>query len=420
MTLQTMQTIAENKLNPCRYYLSAEAKKRLRWMYLLYDTHNGNVTKAAQKIGLSRQWLSTIKATFERHAKDPRSLEPDSRAPHHTAQRQRITPTVERTILHVRDTTPGWGKEKLQRILQRDHAIIVGASTVNRYLKKHHRLDPKISKKNAQAWVHKQRREHAAASQPLFKVKFRPPHQLKDLAPGALVEKDMKFIMKQGQCMNTEKHKAKENFFYQHTMIDSFTRLRALALVDSADSSTAAMAYVKASQRFPFPIACINTDNGGENGKDFSAALQSSQVFQFYSSVGTPTDNPRVERSHLTDDREFYHRGNTFLSYEEQRARLLHWERRYNTERPHQALGYHTPMEFYRLWKKDATAAQAITSHWQSYLHKQRKRLASARRMKRTEQTEAVMQFIDAKLTKPGRLAKAKHALINCQLCSWT
>ena len=32
----SMQIIAENILNPQRYHLSAEAKKRLRWMYIIH------------------------------------------------------------------------------------------------------------------------------------------------------------------------------------------------------------------------------------------------------------------------------------------------------------------------------------------------------------------------------------------------
>jgi transposase InsO family protein len=413
-----MTTKAEQILNPCRYALSEEARKRLRWLYHLSYEAEGNVTKASYQIGTSRQWLSTLKATFERSGRDPRSLEPLSRAPHHTDNRKRIAPEVEQKIIEVRDATPGWGKEKIARILLRDHHVRVGASTVNRYLHRHRRINPKIAEKNTRAWAQKKAREQAG--EPILKVKYRPPAAIKDLVPGALVEKDMKFIIKQGQFVNFEKYKAKENFFYQHTMIDSFTRLRVLELVENANSVTAARAHARAAERFPFSIACENTDNGGENGKDFSQALHAMNVFQFYSSVGTPTDNPRVERSHLTDDQEFYRQGNSRLPYAAQRTKLLTWERRYNAERPHQALGYLTPLEFYHLWKRDAEAAHAIARKWQGYLIRQGRRLASARRMKRQEQIEALMKFIDAKLNKTVDLTHAKQALIDCQLCSWT
>lgn len=67
--------------------------------------------------------------------------------------------------------------------------------------------------------------------------------------------------------------------------------------------------------------------------------MQEKQVFHFYSSVGTPTDNPRVERSHLTDDVEFYKRGNIHKTFDEQERALQQWEHTYNYIRPHQGLG---------------------------------------------------------------------------------
>lgn len=411
-----MQTKAENLLNPYRYHLSSETHKRLRWLYITYYEHNGNVSKAARKIGISRQWLSTLKNIFEKHNRDPRSLEPDSKAPHSAAQRNRISPDVEAAILTIRDAYH-WGKEKIAYVLKRDYSMNVHPSTVNRYLKKHGRVDPKISKKNFIAWKKKKQRE---GNEPLLKVKHRPPRVLKDYAPGALIEKDMKFVLKMGQFTNIEKYKAKENFYYQHTEIDSFTRMRTIELVKDAGSDTALKAHIRSLTRFPFPVACVNTDNGGENEKEFSSALQEQQVFHFYSSIGTPTDNPRVERSHLTDDVEFYKKGNTHKTFEEQQAALKKWEHTYNYIRPHQALGYLTPIEFYNLWKKDKDSAYNIKDTYNQYLTKQRKRLGSARSIKRQEQIETLMNFIDAKLTKKSCLDKQKQSLINCQLCSWT
>lgn len=415
-----MHTIAENKLNPFRYYLAEEAKKRLRWIYILEYEAEGNVTQAAVKIGISRQWLSSLKATFEYHRRDPRSLEPRSRAPRRTDKRQRIAQETVDQILKVRDATPGWGKEKIARIMVRDYHIKVSPSTINRYMKKHQLINPRIADKNTKAWARKKLRDGAAVEQPILKAKYRPPKVIKDLAPGALIEKDMKFIVKQGKFTNTQKYKAKENFFYQHTMIDSFTRMRALELAEDAASATAARAHRLALKRFPFPVACENTDNGSENNGAFSQELQVKEVFQFYSNAGTPTDNPRVERSHLTDDQEFYHRGNGFLPFAQQEASLRKWEQRYNQERPHQALAYLTPLEFYRLWKKSPGEAYAIVGQWQQYLTRQRKRLYESRRIKCKEQVDSLMQFIDAKLNKKVELKNAKQSLINCQLCSWT
>jgi hypothetical protein len=94
-SLQHMQTKANKLLNPYGYYLSKTAQKKLRWLYIFYYETNGNVTKASNKIGISRQWLSTIKSTFEKYHRDPRTLEPKSKAPYQTDNRERIPKEID-------------------------------------------------------------------------------------------------------------------------------------------------------------------------------------------------------------------------------------------------------------------------------------------------------------------------------------
>ncbi|MDO8572540.1 MAG: integrase core domain-containing protein [bacterium] len=146
--------------------------------------------------------------------------------------------------------------------------------------------------------------------------------------------------------------------------------------------------------------------------------LKKDTVFHFYSNAGTPTDNPRVERSHLTDELEFYQKGGFKKTFGEQQEATAVWEHFYNFVRPHQALGYLTPMAFYELWKTDEESAFEIVGKYQKYLAKQSKRLAGARRIKKTEQVQKLMEFIDVKLNQKVGLKRAKEALINCQLCS--
>lgn len=51
----------------------------------------------------------------------------------------------------------------------------------------------------------------------------------------------MKFILKIGQSLNYEKHKAKESFWNQHTMIDSFTGIRTIGLEENGSRSSRKM-----------------------------------------------------------------------------------------------------------------------------------------------------------------------------------
>ncbi len=388
-----MQTQAEIKLNPLRYYLSPEAKKRLKWMYIVRYECDNNIAQAANRIGISRTWLSQIHGCWKNSREDSRSLEPESRAPRNTANRKRIDKKVEDKIIEIRKKYQPWGKEKLSVILKRDYQLKAGASTVNRYLHKHHLIDPKLSEKNKLAWQRKKERME-------MKFKTRPPKEIKDYKPGALMEKDMKLVLKMNIFTNQDKYRAKENFWYQHTLVDSFTRLRAIGLAEDSGSKTAVAIQEQAVSRLPFAIATINSDNGGENEKDFSIYLEKKRVAQFFSRAGTPTDNPRVERSHLTDELEFYNQGNLHKNFNDQAGAIAEWEHTYNFVRPHQALGYLTPMEFYKLWRKNPKEAYRIKNQYQTYLKKQSRRLAKSRQMKNKEQIEKLMEFIDKKLSK--------------------
>lgn len=412
-SIERMTTKAESLLNPAHYRLSEEAKKRLRWMYVLYYECGGNVTSAACKINISRQWLSALKSKFEGSRNDPRSLEPESRAPNDTSCRNRIPKETEDKIVEVRGKYQTWGEKKITRILKRDYKIEVHSTTVNRYLHRHKLIDPKISQRNKLAWQKKKEREEKKKID--LEIKYRPPKQIKDLKPGALIEKDMKYVPK----INTFRESGNSHDFYsQHTFIDSFTRIRVMTLSCGGSSGEAKDAYLEAKGKFPFSLATVNSDNGSENQKEFAVALKDDQVVHFYSRVGTPTDNPRVERSHLTDQKEFYSQGNIFNTFKEQKTALEKWSTTYNLVRPHQALGYQTPVEFYELWKENPKKAHKIVNRYRAYLKKQRERLANARQMKRKEQIENLMQFIDEKLNQKVEINTQELSLNECQGCS--
>jgi hypothetical protein len=391
-------------------------------MYIIYYETESNVSQAALKIGLSREWLSKLGSKFEKSGKDPRVLEPKSKAPKNTHNRNKIAEKIEDKIIELRNEYH-WGKESISVVLNRDYGMRASPSTVNRYLHKHKKICPKISERNQKAWQEKLSREQLGKAN--ITVKYRPPAKLKDYQPGALIEKDMKLILTTLKTsIKSDKFHIKDHFNYQHTVLDSFTRIRGLELTEEPDSIEAQLAYTIVKKRLPFPIASINTDSGGESGKSFKQQIAYDEVIHFYSRTGTPTDNPRAERSHLTDDREFWQKGHNYQKFNEQKEALSKWEYIYNYIRPNQALGYLTPMQFYKLWKKDPKKAYKIKDKYRTYLTKQRKRLVNARRIKSKEQIEKLMNFIDAKLSQKEfikiNLKPYKLELIKCELCSWT
>lgn len=175
----------------------------------------------------------------------------------------------------------------------------MGATTINRYLDKHGLLDVKISERIKTA--HKAKLEQ--------KQKSRPPKEIKDWKPGALVEKDMKFILKIGRFVNWSKPKAKENFWYQHTVIDSFTRLRTIGLAEDSESKTAVAVQEECEVRFPFPIACANTDNGGENEKDFDDYLENSKNVERPKQCATTPSTGKLDPDGILSSLEAKSRG---------------------------------------------------------------------------------------------------------------
>jgi transposase InsO family protein len=58
----------------------------------------------------------------------------------------------------------------------------------------------------------------------------------------------------------------------------------------------------------------------------------------------SPESKGKVERSHRTDEEEFYRR-TTFRTVAEFAAKLRRWENEYNHRRPHLALAGKTPAE---------------------------------------------------------------------------
>lgn len=75
----------------------------------------------------------------------------------------------------------------------------------------------------------------------------------------------------------------------------------------------------------------------------------------------SPEEYGKVERSHRTDEEEFY-RINRFVSIEHCLKLLRRWEKEYNTRRPHMALGGKTPHEYLTEKLRNHISGQALTA----------------------------------------------------------
>ena len=96
----------------------------------------------------------------------------------------------------------------------------------------------------------------------------------------------------------------------------------------------------------PHPLKAIQVDGDSEFEAIFEAACQKRSINLFVLPPRSPKLNGGVERAHRTHTEEFYEVTKSSLALSELREELLEWEQVYNTARPHQALGYVTPLKF--------------------------------------------------------------------------
>ena len=155
--------------------------------------------------------------------------------------------------------------------------------------------------------------------------------------PGHHVQIDVKFL-------DFKVEDGKKIRRFQYTAIDDATRIRALKIYERHTQQNAIDFVDYVISKFPFRINTIRTDNGHEFQAKFHWHLEDIGIRHAYIKPRTPRLNGKVERSHGTDQREFYQ----LLTYTDDvdlNAKLAEWEAFYNYHRPHGGLGGKTPYE---------------------------------------------------------------------------
>ena len=158
--------------------------------------------------------------------------------------------------------------------------------------------------------------------------------------PGHHIQMDVKFLTFKGK--RGEKVRR-----FQYTAIDDATRIRALKVYEKHTQANAIDFVNHIIEKFPFRIREIRTDNGHEFQAKFHWHVEDLGIRHAYIRKGTPQLNGKVERSHRSDQQEFYQ----LLSYKgdvDLVAKLNEWENFYNFHRPHGAFAGKTPYEALR------------------------------------------------------------------------
>lgn len=128
-----------------------------------------------------------------------------------------------------------------------------------------------------------------------------------------------------------------------YALIDVCSRWAFAAPILSPNSRLS-VEFVQQTQKIaPFPLQTLQTDHGSEFSKWFTKVVNSNGIKHRHSRVRRPTDNGHVERFIRTLQDECLHRIPRNLSrWQKEIPEWLHY---YNTERPHMALNFQTPIQ---------------------------------------------------------------------------
>ncbi len=286
---------------------------QFKWSVLEYAKGCRTVAKACREFEIPRSTFYGWKKAFDKEGKaglvrkkpvarnHPRSLAQD----------------VVDKILDLRQTYK-LGPERITWYLERYHGIKTSVSSVYRTLVRNGmRRLPKSSPRRA---IHTRR-------------------YAKEV-PGHHIQVDVKFV----SLRNFEGHRVRR---FQYTAIDDATRIRALKIYPRHNQSNAIKFIDYVIEKFPFRIHTIRTDRGHEFQAQFHWHVEDQGMRHVYIKPRSPQLNGKVERSHRTDQEEFYQ----LLTYTDDvdlNKKLAVWERFYNLDRPHGAFKGKTPYEALR------------------------------------------------------------------------
>lgn len=307
--------------------VSKDGAKRLRWMDHYKRCQNARLT--CRYFGISPQTFYRWKNHYDPY--DLRTLESGSHRPYKVRQAETPVKVVER-ILGLREQYPRWGRDKLAVLLKKQ-GMEVSASTVGRVMNRLKARGVLREPENVRLAKLARRRRR----KPRYAVRMPKGYSIE--APGDLVQVDTLKL----QLMSNDVR-------YHFSARDVVSRWDCARAFRRQTSFAAALFLEYLEKKFPFKVKAIQIDGGSEFKKDFEEAIQKREILLFVIPPRSPKLNSYVERANRTHREEFYEVETIGHTMEEHNHQLERWEYTCNYIRPHQALDYLTPDEYYQLW----------------------------------------------------------------------
>ena len=305
-----------------RNSLSPQAKKRLKWMDYYQKTKN--VSQTCRHFDISRKTFYYWRNRYDPH--NLYSLEERDRTPKRKRQRE-ITPLQEERVISLRKKYLRESKFNIAIYYQREYGEKISSWKVQKVIEKYHLYYH--PKKTARI---RRKRQRALKKKRITELK-------KKKRSGFLIQIDTIVIW----CNGIKR--------YILTAIDVFSKIAFARFYKTHSSYNAADFLLRLNYLFQDKIENIQTDNGSEFAKYFEKACQYLGIAHYFSRTRTPKDLSCLERFNRTLQEQFlpgHFTPDILLANRE----LTEWLIHNDFERPHQSLGYLTPIEFHQKYHK--------------------------------------------------------------------
>ena len=312
--------------------LSSRARHRLK-VVLWYLERGRGVRATCRYWGISSSTLYTWLKRYQRDG--PAGLEDRSRRPHRVRQPS-WGPQLVEAVRRLREKYPRWGKDKLAALL-RAAGGQCSTSMVGRILTALKERGALVEAPLRDPWQRKRpakRRPYAT----------RKPKDYLPKEPGDLVQIDTTDIRPLPGVIR--KHITARDVISRWDVLDVYYQATARSATEFLEALIA---------RAPFRVKAIQVDGGSEFKAAFELACQRYGIHLFVLPPRSPKLNAHVERAQRTHQEEFYELIDWPDSIADLRVLLRRQERTYNCVRPHQSLGYLTPMAFLQHHYKQKT-----------------------------------------------------------------
>lgn len=305
--------------------LSRVARLRLEWIIYYFEGYGATTT--ARHFGISRKtFYKWFKVFDSDNLYSLHKLEDSSRAPRRVRQRE-ITPLQEQRIIKLRKKHIRWGKEKLAVIYAEEFGEKISAWKIQRVIE------------TWQLYYHPQK----AQKNRLKRKRSKKKKRITELNLDKLYwfQKKAGYIV----CLDTVTIHWNSLKRYIFTAVDKYGKVAYARMYTNKSSKNGEDFLHRLHFLLDGQIPRVGHDNGTEFEKYFKLACQKLQIEQYYSRVRTPKDNPNNERFNRTLQEEFIDLGNFHTDPIVFNRLLTEWLIEYNFKRPHEALGYLTPMK---------------------------------------------------------------------------